>query len=66
MSQKRTDEVKSIKKDPAVRREVLSEIDEATDRPDVGNAEAQYRHVNRDRARGDWNRSRRLDEKPVD
>jgi hypothetical protein len=62
MSQNRNDEVKSIKRDQTVRREVLEEINQATDRPDVGGAEAQYRHVNRDQARGDSDRSRRMDE----
>lgn len=62
MSLKHNDEVKRIKKDPTVRRETLDELNEATDRPDVGDAEARYRHLNRDQARGDWDRSRRLDE----
>lgn len=62
MSLNRNDEVKSIKRDQTIRREVLRDIDEATDRPEVGREETQYRHVNRDQARGDWDRSRRLDE----
>jgi hypothetical protein len=62
MSQNRNDEVKSVKKDQTVRREVLTEINEATDRPEVGGAEPRYRHLNRDQARGDSDRSRRLDE----
>lgn len=62
MSLNRNDEVKSIKKDPAVRRETLDQLDEATDRPEAGDAEARYRHLNRDQARGDSDRSRRLDE----
>ena len=53
---------KSLKKDPTVRREVLSELDEATDRPESGTAEPQYEHPNRDQARGDWDRSNRMDE----
>jgi hypothetical protein len=53
---------KSIRKDQTVRREVLSDLDESTDRPEVGNAEAQYHHGNRDQARGDWDRSRRMDD----
>lgn len=60
-SDSRTD-VKSIKKDHTVRREVLSELSDATDRPEAGDAEAQYRHPNRDQARGDWDRSRRMDD----
>jgi hypothetical protein len=50
---------KAIKKDQTIRREVLEEIDQATDRPEVGNARAQYRQPNRDQSRGDWDRSRR-------
>jgi hypothetical protein len=55
-------EDKAIKKDQTVRREVLEEIDKATDRPDVGNAAPQYRQPNRDQSRGDWDRSRRGDD----
>jgi hypothetical protein len=62
MSLKRNDEVQSIRKDPTVRRETLDELNEATDRPEVGSAEARYRKLNRDQARGDWDRSQRLDE----
>lgn len=62
MSQSRNEDTKAVKKDQTVRREVLNELDEATDRPEVGGAEAQYRRVNRDQARGDWDRSRRMDE----
>jgi hypothetical protein len=62
MSQNRNDEVKSNKRDQTIRREVLEEINEATDRPEVGGAEARYRRVNRDQARGDSDRTRRLDE----
>jgi hypothetical protein len=62
MSLNRDDEVKSIRKDPAVRRETLDELNEATDRPEVGSAETRYRKVNRDQARGDCDRSQRLDE----
>jgi hypothetical protein len=63
MSLNRNDEVKSIRKDPTVRRETLDELSEATDRPGVGNTEARYRKVNRrDQSRGDWDRSLRLDE----
>jgi hypothetical protein len=56
-------ENKSMKKDQSVQRDVLSEIDQATDTPEAGSAETQYRHVNRDQARGDWDRSRKLDER---
>jgi hypothetical protein len=62
MSLNRSDEVKSIRKDPTVRRETLEELDGATDRPEVGSAEPRYKKVNRDQARGDWDRSQRLDE----
>lgn len=62
MSQNRNDEAKSVRKDQTVRREILNEINEATDRPDVGGAEPRYKHLNRDQARGDSDRSRRLDE----
>jgi hypothetical protein len=58
---KRMDQ-KSLKKDQTIRREVLNELDEATDRPESGNAEPQYEHPNRDQARGDWDRSNRMDE----
>jgi hypothetical protein len=50
---------KGSKKDKTVRREVLENIDEATDRPEAGNAGPQYQHPNRDQSRGDWDRSRR-------
>lgn len=53
---------KTLKRDQTVRREVLTDLDEATDRPDAGDAEAQYRNPNRDQARGDWDRSRRMDD----
>lgn len=62
MSQNRNDEAKSVRKDQTVRREILNEIDEATDRPEVGGAEPRYKHLNRDQARGDSDRTRRLDE----
>jgi hypothetical protein len=58
-------EEKAIKKDQTVKREVLEDLEEATDRPEVGNAGPQYQHPNRDQSRGDWDRSRRhTDEKP--
>ena len=53
---------KSLKKDQTVRREVLNELEEATDRPGSGGAEPHYEHPNRDQARGDWDRSNRMDE----
>jgi hypothetical protein len=56
-------ESKPTKKDQSVRSDVLGEIDQATDVPEAGNAETQFRHVNRDQARGDWDRSRRMDER---
>ena len=59
----RTD-LKSVRKDQTIRREVLSDIDEATDHPEAGGAEAQYKNPNRDQSRGDWDRSRRLDDTP--
>jgi hypothetical protein len=59
---KRRVDQKSLKKDQTVRREVLNELDEATDRPDAGSAEPRYEQPNRDQARGDWDRSKRLDE----
>ena len=62
MSLNRNDEAKSSKKDPTVRRETLDELEEATDRPEIGSAEARYRKLNRDQSRGDWDRSQRLDE----
>jgi hypothetical protein len=55
-------ESKTLKKDQQVRREVLTDLDDATDRPEVGQAEPRYKGVNRDQARGDWDRSRQMDE----
>lgn len=62
MSLNRGEESQGIKKNQAVRRETLDELNEATDRPEVGSAEARYRKLNRDQARGDSDRSQRLDE----
>ena len=62
MSLNRGEESKGIKKDQMVRRETLDELNEATDRPEVGSAEARYRKLNRDQSRGDSDRSQRLDE----
>jgi hypothetical protein len=50
----RTD-LKSIRKDQTVRREVLDELAEATHEP--ARTEPRYRSPNRDQARGDWDRS---------
>lgn len=52
-------EDKSIKRDDRVRREILSELDEVTDRENTGREEPKYRHLNRDQARGDWDRTGR-------
>ena len=60
MADRRRGESKQIKKDPTIRRETLEEIgaEIVQDR-----SEPQYRNVNRDQARGDWDRSgRRTDE----
>lgn len=54
--------INSSKKDQTVQREVLTDLSESTDRSEVGNAGSQYRHGNRDQARGDWDRSRRMDD----
>jgi len=57
---RRRGEVKELKKDQQVRREVLSDIGSeiAQDR-----TATQYRNPNRDQARGDWDRTgRRTDE----
>jgi hypothetical protein len=62
MSLNRNDESRGIKKDLTVRRETLDELEDATDRPEVGNAEPRYRKLNRDQARGDSDRSQKLDE----
>ena len=56
MGDRRRGASKELKKDQQVRREVLGEIGSeiAQDR-----TTAQYRNLNRDQARGDWDRSRR-------
>ena len=56
MAIRRRGEVKEIKKDQQVRREVLSEIggEIAQER-----TSASYRNPNRDQTRGDWDRSGR-------
>jgi hypothetical protein len=56
----RRGEQKQLKKDSNVRRDVLDEIGQEIEQD---GAEAQYRNVNRDQSRGDWDRSgRRTDE----
>jgi hypothetical protein len=52
-------EDKSIKRDDRVRREVLNELDEVTDRDNTGREEPKYNHLNRDQARGDCDRTGR-------
>ena len=56
MADRRRGESKEIKKDQQVRREVLNEIGSeiAQER-----SPANYRNLNRDQARGDWDRSGR-------
>jgi len=56
MADRRRGESKEIKKDQQVRREVLSDIGSeiAQDR-----TVPRYRNLNRDEARGDWDRSGR-------
>ena len=56
MSDRRRGEVKELKKDQQIRREVLSEIESEIVQKQTT---AQYRNPNRDQARGDWDRSRR-------
>jgi hypothetical protein len=60
MADRRRGEIKQIKKDPNVQRDTLDELaSEITQ----NRSEAQYRNLNRDQARGDWDRSgRRTDE----
>jgi hypothetical protein len=60
MTDRRRGESKELKKDQQVRREVLGELGSeiAQER-----TTPQYRNLNRDQARGDWDRSgRRADE----
>lgn len=60
MSERRRGESKEIKKDQQVRREVLGEIGSEIVQ---GGTTPYYRNLNRDQARGDWDRSgRRTDE----
>lgn len=56
MSDRKGREIKELKKDQTVRREVLEEISSEM-RQD--RTEPTYRNPNRDQARGDWDRSRR-------
>jgi len=60
MTDPKRSDIREVKKDQQVRREVLDEIggEIVQDR-----TTAQYRNPNRDQARGDWDRSgRRTDE----
>jgi hypothetical protein len=60
MSNRRRGDIKELKKDQQVRREVLDEIGTETVRDRAG---PRYRNPNRDQSRGDWDRShRRTDE----
>jgi hypothetical protein len=53
---------KSGKKDPLLARESQEELNQELNQDHVG---AQYRNPNRDRTRGDWDRSQRHhDEQP--
>ena len=56
MADRRRGESKQLKKDQSVRRETLDDIgaEIVQDR-----SEPQYRNVNRDQSRGDWDRSGR-------
>jgi len=56
MPDRRRDEVREVRKDQQVRREVLDEIGAEIVQDHTG---PQYRNPNRDQARGDWDRSRR-------
>jgi hypothetical protein len=56
MSDRRRGQIKQLKKDQAVRREVFDEIGSETVQEHTG---PRYRNPNRDQARGDWDRSRR-------
>jgi hypothetical protein len=56
MPNRRRGDIKELKKDQQVRREVLNEIETeiVQDRPGP-----RYRNPNRDQSRGDWDRSHR-------
>lgn len=56
MSERRRGVIKWLKKDQAVRRQVIDEIGSETVQE---HTEPRYRNPNRDQARGDWDRSRR-------
>ncbi len=56
MGQSRSEQ-RDWKKDQEVRRDVLDEIEEQA--PERDDYEPGYRDVNRDQARGDWDRTRR-------
>jgi len=56
MSDRRRGDSKQLKKDQAVRREVINEIGSEIVQE---HTEPRYRNPNRDQARGDWDRSRR-------
>jgi hypothetical protein len=53
---RRRGEISQLKRDPRARRDALDEIGTDVVREAVAPA---YRNPNRDRARGDWDRSRR-------
>ena len=53
---RRRDEIKEVRKDQQVRREVLDEMGSEIAQNHIS---AQYRNPNRDQARGDFDRSRR-------
>jgi hypothetical protein len=60
MSNRRRGDIKELKKDQQIRREVLDEIGTETVQEGTG---PRYRNPNRDQARGDWDRThRRTDE----
>ena len=65
-SSRNRSEDKSVKHDNRVRREVLNELDEVTDRDNTGREEPKYSHLNRDQARGDWDRTGRHTDEDAD
>jgi hypothetical protein len=56
MVERRRGQSKEIRKDQQVRREVLDDIGSEIEQDRTA---PQYKHPNRDQARGDWDRSRR-------
>ncbi len=56
MRERRRGEIKNLKKDQTIRREVLDEIGSEITQHRL---EPTYRNPNRDQARGDWDRSGR-------